>query len=154
MIHLSFSLPEPGSPWLKTWDSAKQGDPAAITEMDLRYKHFGVNFELTVDGVEIVSKARFVTLVDLALSLSAVVERISSGQDAAFGFTESEEVIHLRRDDDLVAVSSSMRPVRASVERGELVGEVVQFLRSAHSRLIAEVPELSANPVVQRFSPE
>ncbi|MFF3350548.1 hypothetical protein [Streptomyces sp. NPDC002779] len=106
----------------------KQGDPAAITEMDLRYQYFGVKFELTVDGVKIVSKARFVTLVDLALSLSVVVERISSGQDAAFGFTERGEVIRLSRDGDLVAVSSSIRPVRASVERGELVGEFVQFL--------------------------
>ncbi|WP_125506288.1 MULTISPECIES: hypothetical protein [unclassified Streptomyces] len=152
MIHLSFSLPEPGSPWLKTWDSAKQGDPAAITEMDLRYKHFGVNFELTVGDVEIVSKKRFVTLVDLALSLSGVVNRISSGDDAAFGFTESEEVIHLRRDGDLVVVSSSMRPAQASVERQEVVGEIVRFLRAVHSRLVAEIPELSANPVIRRFS--
>jgi hypothetical protein len=154
VIHLSFSLPEPGSPWLKTWDSAKQGDPAAITEMDLRYKHFGVNLELTVGDVEIVSKRRFVTLVDLALSLSGVVERISSGEDAAFGFTESEEVIHLRRDGDLIAVSSSMRPAQASVEREELVGEFVRFLQAAYSRLVAEIPELAANPVIQRFSPD
>jgi hypothetical protein len=151
VIHLSFSLPEPGSSWLKTWD---QGDPAAITEVDLRYKHFGVNLELTVGDVEIVSKRRFVTLVDLALSLSGVVERISSGEDAAFGFTESEEVIHLRRDGDLIAVSSSMRPAQASVEREELVGEFVRFLRAAHSRLVAEIPELAANPVIQRFSPD
>jgi hypothetical protein len=154
VIHLSFSLPEPGSSWLKTWDSAKQGDPAAITEMDLCYKHFGVNLELTVGDVEIVSKRRFVTLVDLALSLSGVVECISSGEDAAFGFTESEEVIHLRRDGDLIAVSSSMRPAQASVEREELVGEFVRFLRAAHSRLVAEIPELAANPVIQRFSPD
>jgi hypothetical protein len=154
VINLSFSLPESGSPWIQTWDSAKQSDPAAITEMDLRYKYFGVKFELTVDGVEIVSKARFVTLVDLALSLTVVVDRISSGQDAAFGFTESEEVIHLFQDGDLVTVSSSSRPVQASVERGELVGAFVQFLRRAHSRLTAEVPDLFANPVIQRFSPE
>jgi hypothetical protein len=154
VIHLSFSHPEPGSPWLKTWDSAKQGDPAAISEIDLRYKYFGVNFELVVGDVEIVPKKRFVTLVDLALSLSSVLERISSGQDAAFDFTENEEVIHLRRDGDLVAVSSSTRPVQASAESEELVGEVVQFLRTAHSRLVAEIPELSANPVIQRFSPE
>jgi hypothetical protein len=154
VIHLSFSLPEPGSPWLKTWDSAKKGDPAAISEIDLRYKYFGVNFELVVGDVEIVSKKRFVTLVDLTLSLSSVLERVSSGQDAAFDFTENEEVIHLRRDGDLVAVSSSTRPVQASVESEELVGEVVQFLRTAHSRLVAEIPELSANPVIQRFSLE
>ena len=154
MIHLSFSLPEPGSPWLKTWDNARQCNPAVIAEMDLRYKYFGVNFELVVGDIEVVSKKRFVTLVDLALSLSGAVKRISSGDDAAFGFTESEEVIHLRRDGDLVTVSSSMRPVQVSVRREELVDEFVRFLRAAHSRLAAEVPGLSANPVIQQFSPE
>lgn len=154
MIHLSFYLPEPGSPWIKTWDAAKQGDPAAATEMDLRYKYFGVNFELAVDDTEVVSKKRFVTLVDLAFSLSGAAKRISLGEDAAFGFTESDEVIHLRQDDDLIAVSSSKRPVQAFVGREELVREILIFLRAAHSRLIAEIPGLSANPVIQRIPPE
>ncbi|MER7970711.1 hypothetical protein ABTX35_17260 [Streptomyces sp. NPDC096080] len=69
MIQLSLCLPESGSAWIKTWDAAKQGDPAAISEMGLRYKCFGVNFELKVGDVEIVSKKRFVALVDLSLSL-------------------------------------------------------------------------------------
>jgi hypothetical protein len=154
MIHLSFNLPEPGSAWIKTWDAARHGDPAAVTEMDLRYKCFGVNFELKVDDIEIVSKKRFVTLVDLALSLSDAAKRISSGEDAAFGFTESEEVIHLRQDGDLIAVSSSKRPVRAFVGREELVREILIFLRAVHSRLINEIPELSANPVIRRIIPE
>ncbi|MFD4990396.1 hypothetical protein [Streptomyces sp. NPDC058374] len=154
MIQLSFCLPESGSAWTKTWDAAKRGDPAAISEMDLRYKCFGVTFELMVGDVEIVSKKRFVTLVDLALSLSGAVKRISSGEDAAFGFTESEEVIHLCQDGDLVAVSSSKHPMRGAVEREELVGEVLSFLREAHSRLVAEIPGLSENPVIQRISPE
>ncbi|WP_369036790.1 hypothetical protein [Streptomyces adonidis] len=154
VIHLSFYLPEPGSAWIKTWDAAKQGDPAAATEMDLRYKYFGVNFELAVDDTEVVSKKRFVTLVDLTLSLSAAAKRISLGEDAAFGFTESDEVIHLRQDGDLIGVSSSKRPVQAFVGREELVREILIFLRAAHSRLIAEIPELSANPVIQRIPPE
>lgn len=154
MIHLSFYLPEPGSAWIKTWDAARQGDPAAATEVDLRYKYFGVNFELAVDGTEIVSKKRFVTLVDLTLSLSSAAKRISLGEDAAFGFTESDEVIHLRQDGDLIAVSSSKRPVQAFVGREELVREILIFLRAAHSRLIAEIPGLSANPIIQRIPPE
>ncbi|WP_329312077.1 hypothetical protein [Streptomyces sp. NBC_01262] len=154
MIHVSFNLPDPGSAWLKTWDAARQGDPASITEMDLRYKYFGVNFELAVGDVEIVSRKRFVTLVDLALSLSGAVKRISSGDDAAFGFTENDEVIHLRRDGNLVAVSSSKHQVWAHVGREELVSEFLRFLQVAYSRLIEEVPGLSVNPVMQRISPE
>jgi hypothetical protein len=154
LIRLAFYLPGPGSAWLKTWDAVRQGDPAVMTEMYLRYKYCGVEFELTVGGVEIISRKRFVTLVDLALSLSSVVKRISTGEDAAFGFTESEEVIHLRQDGNLVVVSSSKRSLQGSVGREELIEEFRKFLREAFSRLIQEVPEFSANPVIRRISPE
>ncbi|MEW1640156.1 hypothetical protein AB0469_39615 [Streptomyces sp. NPDC093801] len=151
MIDLSFSLPESASPWRRTWDGAKQGDPAGIAEIDLRYKYFGVNVEMVVDDVEIISKRRFVTLVDLALSLRGVAERISRGEDAAFGFTESEEVISLRQAGDSISVSSSKKPGQASVARGELLEKISGFLQSAHSQLVEEIPELDENPVVRRI---
>jgi hypothetical protein len=154
MIHLSFSLPELSSPWRRTWEGARQGDPAGIAEIDLRYKCFGVNVEMVVGGVEVISKRRFVTLVDLALSLSHAESCISSGEDAAFGFTESEEVIHLRRDGDLIVVTSSKRPWRVTVEPEELAGAFSDFLREAHSRLTSEIPELVAHPVIRKFLPE
>ncbi|MDH6710058.1 hypothetical protein P3T27_006807 [Kitasatospora sp. MAA19] len=152
MIHLSFSLPESASPWRRTWDGAKQGDPAGIAEIDLRYKYFGVNVEMVVDDVEIISKKRFVTLVDLALSLRAVVERISHGEDAAFGFTESEEVISLRQTGGSISVSSSKKPGQALVATGELLEKISEFLQSAHSRLVEEIPELDENPIVRRIT--
>ncbi|MEV6669349.1 hypothetical protein [Streptomyces sp. NPDC051162] len=152
MINLSFSLPEPASPWRRTWDGAKQGDPAGIAEIDLRYKYFGVNVEMVVDDVEIISKKRFVTLVDLALSLRGVVERISRGEDAAFGFTESEEVIRLRQAGDSISVSSSKKPEQASVASGELLEKISEFLQSAHSRLVEEIPELGENLIVRRIT--
>ncbi|MFE0681220.1 hypothetical protein ACFW17_10480 [Streptomyces sp. NPDC058961] len=152
MIDLSFSLPESASPWRRTWDGAKQGDPAGIAEIDLRYKYFGVNVVMVVGDVEIISKRRFVTLVDLALSLRGVAERISRGEDAAFGFTESEEVISLRQAGDSISVSSSKMPGQASVARGELLETISGFLQSAHSRLVEEIPELDENPVVRRIA--
>jgi hypothetical protein len=152
MIHISFSLPEAASPWCRTWDEAKQGDPAGIAETDLRYKYFGVNVEMVVDDVEIISKRKFVTLVDLALSLRGVAERISRGEDAVFGFTESEEVISLRQAGDSISVSSSKNPVQASVARRELLEEISGFLQSAHLRLIEKIPELDENPTIGRIS--
>ncbi|TWV34719.1 hypothetical protein FRZ03_27985 [Streptomyces misionensis] len=154
MIHLSFSLPEPGSPWRRTWEGAKQGDPAGIAEIDLRYKYFGVNVEMLVDSVEVISKRRFVTLVDLALSLSHAERRISSGEDAAFGFTESEEVIHLHLDGDLIALTSSKRPWRVTVEHEELASAFSSFLREVHSCLTSEIPGLAVNPVIRQILPE
>lgn len=149
MIHLSFSLPEPASPWRRTWDGAKQGDPAGLAEIDLRYKYFGVNVEMVIGGVEIISKKRFVTLVDLALSLRGAVERISRGEDAEFGFTESEEVIRLSQAGESILVGSSKKQEQASVARNELLAEFSEFLRSAHSQLIEEIPELRENPAIR-----
>lgn len=150
-MQLSFSLPESASPWSATWDEAKRHDPPGISEIDLRYKYFGVNVEMSVSDVEIISKKGFVTLVDLALSLRGVVERVSRGEDAAFGFTESDEVINLRQAGDSISVSSSKEPGQASVARAELLEKISDFLRSAHSKLVEEIPQLNENPIIQRI---
>ncbi|MFJ9617992.1 hypothetical protein [Streptomyces noursei] len=153
MIHLSFNAPAPGAPWRKTWDSVSRVDTENISEMDLRYKHFGASVDMTIGDVEIISKNRFVTLVDLALSISHAIGRLSAGEDAALGFTESEEVIHLRRDGDLVEISSTKRPFVVSVENGELVRAFEGFLEGVHSHLTTSFPGLIENPVIRRLSP-
>ncbi|MGX2993298.1 hypothetical protein JNUCC64_03225 [Streptomyces sp. JNUCC 64] len=153
MIHLSFSPPGADSPWRKTWEAARQVGPANIAEIDLRYNYFGANVEMVIDGVEVISKRRFVTLVDLAFSLSQVVNRISVREDAAFGFTESEEVIHLRFDGDRVFVSSSKRDWRIPVEPGEVVDGFAVFLREVYSCLTSEIPGLGENPVIRKILP-
>ncbi|MFJ7961591.1 hypothetical protein ACIQ62_35390 [Streptomyces sp. NPDC096319] len=94
------------------------------------------------------------TLVDLALSLRHALNRLSSGEDSAIGFTENDEVIRLRREGDLVAITSSNHEWRVSVDREELVGAFIEFLREAHSRLTGSIPGLVDNPVIQGFSPE
>lgn len=139
MIHISCSLPEPGSFWWDSWDKPQLGDPATIAEIDLRYKCFDVNAEMIVNGVEFVSKNGFVTLVDLALSIRGVTERLSRG-DEACGFTEWSEVIHLRRTGESIVISSSEKLKRASAARAQLLAQFLDFLRSAHSRLVEEIP--------------
>lgn len=154
MIHFSFEPPGPGSPWRDTWDKACQVSPAAISETDLCYKYFGVRVDLAVDGVEVISGQGYLTLVDLALSLRHALSRISSEEDSAIGFTENDEVIRLRREGDRVVITSSKHDWRVSVDREELVGAFVEFLREAHSRLTGFVPGLADNPVIREFSPE
>ncbi|MEV1247036.1 hypothetical protein [Nonomuraea sp. NPDC049750] len=154
MIRFSFEVPKAGSPWRDTWDRAFQVNPAAISEMDLCYKYFGVSAELVVDEVKVISSEGHVTLVDLALSLCHALSRISSGEDTAIGFTEDDEVIRLRRKADQVEITSSKHQWQVSVEQEELVGAFDDFLREAHTRLTENVPGLADNPVIQRFSPE
>ncbi|MFJ2896190.1 hypothetical protein ACIO87_15085 [Streptomyces sp. NPDC087218] len=100
--------------------------------------------------VEMISKRRFVTLADLALSISGVVARIARGEDAVFGFTESEDVIRLHQDAGFVSVESSRTGKCVSVSRDELIEELSRFLREAHSTLIGEVPLLDGNPTIRR----
>ncbi|MFE7129728.1 hypothetical protein ACFVIM_02600 [Streptomyces sp. NPDC057638] len=154
MIHFSFEPPGSGSPWRDTWGKACQVSPAAISEIDLCYKYFGVRVELVVDGVEVISGQGYLTLVDLALSLRHALNRLSSGEDSAIGFTENDEVIRLRREGDRVVMTSSKHDWRVSVDREELAGAFVEFLREAHSRLTGFVPELADNPVIRVFSQE
>ncbi|MEU4769830.1 hypothetical protein AB0H12_42095 [Actinosynnema sp. NPDC023794] len=152
MVSLSFDLPAPSSPWRRTWQAAGRGDPSAIPEIDLRYKYFGVNVELVAGGVQIISKKGFVTLVDLALSLCGVAERLSRGENASFGFTEREEVIGFHLDGETVTVTSSKDPQSAVAARAELLAELGTFVRTAHARLVDEIPALSDNPVIDRLA--
>ncbi|MFT9790233.1 hypothetical protein ACMZ5E_28910 [Streptomyces rhizosphaericola] len=154
MIHFSFEPPGPGSPWRDTWDKACQVSPSAISEMDLCYKYFEVRAELVVDGVEVISGQGYLPLVDLALSLRHALNRLSSGEDSAIGFTENDEVIRLRREGDLVVITSSKHDWRVSVDREELVDTFLEFLREAYYHLTGFTPGLANNPVIRVFSPE
>ncbi|WP_159391226.1 hypothetical protein [Streptomyces viridochromogenes] len=82
------------------------------------------------------------------------MSRLSSGEDAAIGFTEDDEVIRLRREDGLVEITSSKHQWRVSVEREGLVGAFGDFLREVHACLAENVSGLADNPVIKRFSPE
>lgn len=109
---------------------------------------------MTVGGVEVVSKRRFVTLVDPILSLSHAERCISSGEDAAFGFTESEEVVHLQHGGDFIAVTSSKCPWRVAVEREELASALSKIIRETYSHLTSGVPGLVADSVIRKVLPE
>lgn len=152
MLQISFSLPAPSSPWWNTWESAKQRDVASLNELDLCYHYFEVDVEMVVGGAEIISSPRYLTLVDLALSLQGVMELIAIGKDAEFGFTESGEIIYLDLTGDVVSVSSSDHELQGTVDREELMQKLAEFLRVAHLRLVREVPELVDNPVIQRIA--
>ncbi|QTR02720.1 hypothetical protein J7S33_27330, partial [Saccharothrix algeriensis] len=155
VIHFSFEVPGAGSFWRDTWDKARQRvGPAAISETDLCYKYFGVRAELVVNGVEVISGRGHRTLVDLALCLRHAVNSLSSGEDSAISFTENDEVIRLRCEGDRVVITSSKRDWRVAVDREELVGAFVEFLREAHSCLTGFIPGLVDNPVIREFSPE
>jgi hypothetical protein len=145
LVIFKYSVPDRTSPWWGTWERAGQGDLASASETDLRYKYFGASVTLSIGGVEVISPKRLVALVDLAFSIRVSAERIASGHDGAFGFTESEEVVRFRREGDLVHVSSSVRSVHAEASADEIVAQFVQFVWSVYWLLIERYPRLREN---------
>ena len=145
------SAPVHSRRWRKTWEAARGVNLANATEVDLRYKSFGVNVSLVMGETEIVSPRRFVTPVDSALSIRNVMESIVRGEDSGFGFTESEEIISFRKEGDRISVISSTKPVRSEVTADELISEFSHFLWSAHSFLLNELPDLGGNAVAGRM---
>jgi len=128
-------------------------DPVTISEMDLRYKYFGGRVEMVIGDIEFISKRSNITLVDLALSLRWVVDRISQGRDAVFGFTEKEDRVTLRWIDGNVAVESSPGEKYATAEPGELIAKLAEFTGLVYSKLLEAAPGMAENPTIQRIAP-
>ncbi|MBB1261712.1 hypothetical protein [Streptomyces alkaliterrae] len=152
MIQLTFETPSAGSAWRDTWDSARRVNAAAISELDLCYKYFAVRVELASSGVEILSPKGHVTLVDFCLSLRHVLDGLTSHEDAALGFTESDNVIRIHPENNLIVITSSIPPQQVTVDREEFKRAVEEFLRAAYSQLINHTPELAQNPTIQKFA--
>jgi hypothetical protein len=151
VIHLSLDLPNPASPWWKTWEKIREVKAADLTETALRYEYLTVNVELVINDVEIIPRRRNLTLVDLALSLRGVVEQISDGDDAAFDFTERAEVIRFEQLEDGICVTSTRKSFQVLVDREELVTHFKDFLQVAHGRIVNEIPDLEGNLVIGRI---
>lgn len=151
MIVLTFTLPPVGSAWRQTWSLPVNCDPLTVSEIDLRYKYFAANVELAVNGVVFIRPSRHEPVIDLGLSCKHVERRLALGEDAAFGFTERPEVIHIRGVGRLVWIESSELPLRAKAERSSLLVELARFRESVYRRLVDDVPGIGGNPVVQRL---
>ncbi|MFY1598257.1 hypothetical protein [Micromonospora sp. WMMD737] len=151
VIQLDFSVPKPGSAWRETWRLRDGSDPATVSEMDLRYKYFGAQVDFAIDDMTVISKVGHVTLVDLALALRHAEGRLSSGEDAAFGFTESSKVVRLEGPGPVISVRPSVSSESAQVSRQQLVPALATFRESVYQRLIVEVPGLEGNPTIQKL---
>ncbi|GAA1552124.1 hypothetical protein GCM10009827_086050 [Dactylosporangium maewongense] len=153
MISMCFEVPGPASPGSVTWERVRGRDAASLTDTDLRYRLFLVHVEFTVDGVEVIWKGRWITLVDLCLGLTGVVSQVKAGAPSAFGYTEHEEVIHVVPEGGRVVLTSSMKSWRVDADAGELVAACTRFVDTAYARLVAEHPDLTRNAVMRRFAP-
>ena len=147
------TLPPVGSAWRETWSLPVNRDPITVSEMDLRYKYFAANVDMTVSGMPFIRPSGHHPIIDLGLSLKWVEKRLAVGDDAAFGFTEHLEVIHIRGAGPTVAIESSEFSYRAEADRSTLLAELARFTESVYQRLVQEVAGIGGNPVVQRLRP-
>lgn len=151
MIVLAFSLPPAGSAWRATWSLPLNRDPITASEMDLRYKYFAANMEMTVNDVPFIRPSGYEPIIDLGLCFKWVEERLALGEDASFDFTERHEVILLRGAGPVVSIESSELPHQAEADRSTLLVELARFRESVYQRLVEKVAGIEGNPVVQRL---
>ena len=146
MVILDFVVPDLDSVLGRSWDAQ------SIKPVTLRYKLFYSQVEFSVDGIKFLSRSSFVPLVDLALGMSAVADRLATNTDGALDFTEHDEVIRFVVSGGNVEVSSSKKPaITATVDKAEMIDALNSFVRRAYDSVVTFHPAIADNETVARL---
>lgn len=156
VVTLTFEAPRVGAGAADSWDKVVGLEAGQIREIDLRYKLFKTEVTFEAGGVELIEGFKL-TLVDLALGMTAAVKLLRSGEDAAIGFTESADVIYFDHVGDVVQVrylvSNRVERAAVRVPAAVLLNAMETFVESVYECLTTEFPGLAENLVIQRFAP-
>ena len=152
MVTVDFVVPDVDSVLGRSWAKALEGDARSLTDIVVRYYLFHSQVEFSIDGTTFLSRSSFVSLVDLALGMSAVAGRLAAKSDGALDFTEHDEVLRFVVSGEKVEVASSKKEAAvATVTRAELVGALTAFVGRVHDSVVTFHPALSENPTVSRL---
>ena len=152
MVIVDFVVPDVDSVLGRSWAKSLEGEARSIKAVTLQYKLFYSQVEFSVDGVKFLSKSSFVPLVDLALGMSGVADRLVCSSDGALDFTEHGEVIKFVVSGENVEVTSSKNPAAtATVGRAEIVDALTSFVGRARDSVVAFCPAISENATVARL---
>ncbi len=144
-MHLDYSLS--GS-----WDK----DPSFLTsanESDLRYYAFPGDIILQKEQTDLSTDWGWVQLVDFALALRGILQKIESegGAEAQFEFTESDATLHFDRHGHDIAISGSYAPGKIVVPLAQFKKQVLEFAHRLDAELVSKQPDLRENNVYQGF---
>lgn len=152
MVIVDFVVPDVDSVLGRSWAKSLEGDARSIKEVMLQYKLFYSQVEFSIDGVKFLSKSSFVPLIDLAIGMSHVADRLVENSNGALDFTEHDEVIKFVVSGESVQVDSSKNPAAtASAKKAELIDAMASFVGRVHDSVVTFCPAMSENATVARL---
>jgi hypothetical protein len=137
MITLDFKLSAEWQPYdidLRTTDA-----------LELRYDAFPGDVVFTVDEHDFSAQWGWVPVLDFALALRTVAERIEKSEHELFEFTESGATIDFRRRGALITIGASYSQDIATVTHIEWAAATTDFLAQVVTRLAQDHPAVGQN---------
>ncbi|HWI21082.1 MAG TPA: hypothetical protein VNT22_00550 [Baekduia sp.] len=137
MITLDFKLSAEWHPYdidLRTTDA-----------LELRYDAFLGDVVFRIDEHDFSAQWGWVPVLDFALALRTIAERIATSEHELFEFTESGATIDFRRQGALITVSSSYSQAIATVALAEMTEATADHLQEVVARLVKSYPAVAEN---------
>lgn len=120
-------------------------DLRSADEMTLRYDAFPGDIVFRVDDADFSAQWGWVPILDFALALRTIVERLDGHDRELFEFTESGATIAFRRDNGPIEISTSYAAAIARTPLFELSNAVDAFVERLAGALEEKHPELADN---------
>jgi hypothetical protein len=120
-------------------------DLRTADEMTLRYDAFPGDVVFRVDDADFSAQWGWVPILDFALALRTIAERLEGHDRERFEFTESGATIDFRRDAGPIEISTSYAGAIARTPLFELSNAVETFIEDLADALEAQHPELATN---------
>jgi hypothetical protein len=120
-------------------------DLRTADEMTLRYDAFPGDVVFRIDDADFSAQWGWVPILDFALALGTIVDRLDGHDREVFEFTESGATIDFRRENGAIAISTSYAMANARAPLFELSNGVDTFLKQLTAALEEKHPELADN---------
>lgn len=108
---------------------AKGIDMASADSVSLRYQLFPGDIVVRGEEADLSTQWGWVQVLDFALSLQAIEEKLEQRRVARFEFTESSAALDFRLENDSVCVSSTYASGMLRIRPSEFRDQVKQFVR-------------------------
>jgi hypothetical protein len=120
-------------------------DLRTADELTLRYDAFPGDVVFRIDDADFSAQWGWVPVLDFALALGTICDRLDGHDREAFEFTESGATIDFRRDSGLIEITTSYVMAVARTPLFELTNAVDEFLELLTGALETQHPELAEN---------
>lgn len=128
-------------------------DLRTADEMTLRFDAFPGDVVFRVGAVDLSAQWGWVPVLDFALALETIAQRLANHRHELFEFTESGATIDFRQNgDDAVTISPSYTQRSAQIERAQLERAATTFADRVCEELGARHPALAENAFFSELS--